>query len=84
MGLIFKQHADAIAAVLSKNTGLIEIDLSKNNIQIEGAIRIAKVLHTGIPCTSLIFLTMGGNNLGDKATDEIATVLSYENLCLIN
>jgi len=28
---------------------------------------------------------MGGNNFGDKAADEIATVLScYENLCLIN
>ena len=64
---------DDIAAAISCNTKLEEFDISGNNIQSVGAIKIMKALK-GI-CT-LRKLGFSNNNITDEAADEIAAAVS--------
>ena len=66
------EGADVIASLLSHNCKLQELELVKNNLQNEDTIKIVNSLHT----TSLVFLTMIGNNIGIEAADSIAVALS--------
>ncbi|XP_065918812.1 protein NLRC3-like [Dysidea avara] len=64
---------DDIASVLSYNTKLLELYLNENNLQTDGAIKIAKSLQN---TTTLTVFDISNNNIGKEAADDIAVVLS--------
>ena len=70
---ITDEAADDIAAVVSSNTKLKEIEISESKLQTTGAIKIMKVLQ-GI-CT-LEKLYLNNNNINEEAADDIATAIS--------
>jgi len=72
--------ADDLAVVLSHNTKLEVLNLNQCNLHKEGVIKIAKALQN---TSSLVEFNMHGNNIGDKAADEIAIVL-FQNKFLQN
>ena len=70
---ITDETVDDIAAVIYSNTQLQEFDVSKNNLQSTGAIKIAKALQN---ISTLTKLYLNNNHITDLAADDIATVLS--------
>ena len=66
--------ADDIAAAISCNVHLQELDISKNDFQTPGIIKIAKSLQT---ISLLTKLYINHNNLTYEAADDIATVITY-------
>jgi len=66
--------ADDIAAVLSHNTKLQKLLLSRNNLQSRGAIEIAKALQN---TKTLIVYDISNNQISDTAAEDIATVLPH-------
>ena len=67
------EAAHDIAAVLSQNKSLEELDLSFNNLGASGAVRIFQKIKG---FTSLIKLNIGSIRMADFAADNIATVLN--------
>ena len=68
-----KEAADDVATVLSHNSRLKEIYLYNNNFKTAGMIKIAQALW-GI--SSLTAFSVGENDVGEGAADDIALVLS--------
>ena len=66
------QVADDMATFISQNTELEELDLSHNNLQTSGAVKICK---TAI--SKLVKFNMSHNNITKEASDDIATFLSH-------
>ena len=71
---ITEEAADDFAAALAFNTQLQELDISKNNLQTQGTIKIAKALQ-GI--FTLKILRISNNNIADDAADDIAAAVSH-------
>ena len=67
------EAADDIAAVISCNTKLQEIDISENNLQTAGVRIIMKALQ-GIHTLKMLYL--GNNVISCEAADDIAAVIS--------
>ena len=65
--------ANDIAAVISCNTSLWQIDISRYNLQTSGAIKIAKALRKNC---ALEKLNVSNNNITGEAADDIAAVIS--------
>ena len=65
---------DDIAAVISCNTHLQELDLGNNDLQASGITKVSRSLQK---ISSLIKLYINHNNITDKAADDIAAVISY-------
>ena len=72
--IITHKAADDIAAAISCNTKLQEIDISENNLHTIGVRKIMKVLQ-GIH--TLKKLCLSHNNITDEAGDDIAEAISY-------
>ncbi len=70
---ITDEAADDIAAAISCNTHLQELDLGSNDLQASGIIKISRSLQKII---SLIKLYINHNNITDEAADDIAAVIS--------
>ena len=70
---ITDKAADDIAAVISCNTHLQELDLASNDLRALGITKISRSLQT---ISSLIKLCINHNNITDKAADDIAAVIS--------
>ena len=68
-----KEAAESISAVLFHNTKLQQLWIGGNDIQTEGAIKVAKSLRR---TTHLTVFDMQNNNITKEAADDIATVLS--------
>ena len=68
------QAADDIAAVLFHNSKLKEVYLYNNNFKTVGMIKIAKALQD---ISTLTAFSIGDNNVGEEAADNIALVLSH-------
>ena len=66
------EAAEYIAAVISCNNHLQELNLGSNYLQTSGIIKITKSLQE---ISSLITLYINHNNITDKATDDIAAVI---------
>ena len=62
-----------IATAISRNTQLQEFNISDNDLQTIGTIKITKALQ-GI--SSLIKLYISNNNIADKAANDIAAICS--------
>ena len=71
-GIISDEVAETLVAALSENTKLEELDLSNNNLQEEGIIKI----FNGLKMSTLLKLNISNNNITDQAADHIATFLS--------
>ena len=71
---ISEEAADDIAAILSHNTKLQELYPGGNNLQSAGAIKTAKSL---LNVSSLTVFDISNNNVGEKAADDIAAILSH-------
>ena len=71
--MITDEAADDIAAAISCNTELQEIDISENNFHTAGVIKIMKALQE---IHTLKKLCLGNNNINGKAADDIAAVIS--------
>ena len=71
---IDKQAADDIATVLSHISRLKELYLYNDNFKTIGMIKIAKGLQD---ISTLTAFSVGDNNIGEEAADDIATVLSH-------
>ena len=69
------EAVDDIAAAISTNTRLQEINLSNNDFQSTGAIKIAKALQN---MSTLTNLNISKNNITEEAVDDIEHVL-YRN-----
>ncbi|XP_065903931.1 ribonuclease inhibitor-like [Dysidea avara] len=69
-----EEAADDIAAVLSHNTNLTELNLNGNNLQSAGVIKIAQSLQN---VNTLKGLGLGNINATEEAADDIAAVLSH-------
>lgn len=61
----------AIANLLSLNSSITSLDLEQNDIEKQSAIEIAKILNK----SSLTYLNLGYNYIGDVAATEFATAL---------
>ena len=70
---ITDEVADDIAAVISCNIHLQELNLGSNNLQSSGTIKIAKSLQK---VSSLTKLYINNSNITHEAADDIATVIS--------
>ena len=70
---ITEEAADDIAAVISCNIHLQELDLGSNNLQTSGIIRIAKSLQK---ISSLTKLYINHNNITHEAAGDIAAAIS--------
>ena len=68
-----EEAVDDVAAILSHNFRLREIYLYNNNFKTAGMIKIAQALQ-GI--STLTAFSVGENNIGEGAADDIALVLS--------
>ena len=68
------EATDNIAAVISHNKNLQEFDISGNNLQTAGVIKIMKALK-GL--NTLRKLYISNNSITDKVTDNIAAVISH-------
>ena len=68
-----EEAADDIAAVLSHNTKLQQLHLHNNNFRTVGIIKIVKALQN---IATLTVLSIGDNDIGEEAADDIATILS--------
>ena len=68
------EAADDIAAVIACNFNLQEFDISENNLQTAGIIKVMKALK-GI--NTLRKLYISNNNITDDVTDNIAAVISF-------
>ena len=75
--------ADNLVTILNNNVNLRELDLSHNNIHVNGAVRI----FNNATIFSLKKLNISYNNITDQAADDIASFISYNselevlNLC---
>ena len=67
---ITDQAADTIATFLSRNTGLEELDLSHNNLQSEGTIKIAKA-----NLMNLTNFNISHNGITNTAANDIAVFM---------
>ena len=65
------EAADDIASVLSQNTKLEVLHLDGNDLQTEGAIKIAKSLQA---TSSLTHFGISHNRISSEAADDIAAV----------
>ena len=72
---ITNEAADDIAAAISCNIDLQELNLGSNNLQASGTTKIAKALQK---LSSLIKLYINDNNITDEAADDIAAAISHE------
>ena len=70
--IVTNETADDIAVVMSHNTKLCKLNLSKTRLQTSGAIKIAKGLRS---ITSLTELNISYNNITEEAADNIVTVV---------
>ena len=70
--IVTNETADDIAVVMSHNTKLCKLNLSKTHLQTLDAIKIAKGLKS---ITSLTELNISYNNITEEAADDIATVV---------
>ena len=71
------ETAGYVAAIIYSNTQLQEFDISKNNLQSIGIIKIAKALQK---ISTLMKLYINNNhNITDEAADDIAIALSCNN-----
>ena len=70
---ITHEAADDIAAAISCNNHLQELNLGSNNLQASGTTKIAKALQKP---SSLIKLYINDNNITDETADDIATAIS--------
>ena len=70
---ITDEVADDIAAVISCNIHLQELNLGSNNLQASGTIKIAKSLQKILSLTKLY---INNSNITHEAADDIATVIS--------
>ena len=68
-----EEAADDIAAVLSHNIKLQKLSLGTNSFKTVGMIKITKSLQNVL---TLVAFNFSNNNVGEKAADDIATVLS--------
>ena len=75
---VTNEAVDGLAAVICKNTKLQEIDVSKNNLQSKGAIKIAKALQNISTLTKLYInnVTVFTGRIEDTAADDLALALS--------
>ena len=71
---ITHEAANDIAAVISCNTGLQEIDVSKNHLQTIGAKKIAKALGKN---SALEKLNLSNNNITGEAAGDIANAIIF-------
>ena len=69
-----EEAADDIAAVLSHNTRLQELDFGHNSFRSDGMIKIAKALQN---ISTLTIFAINKNGIGKRAADDIAAVLSH-------
>ena len=67
------EAADDIAAVISCNIYIQELNLSSNNLQASGIVKIARSLQK---ISSLIKLYINHNSISTEAADDIAAVIS--------
>ena len=72
---ITENAAGNIAALLSCNTQLQELDISDNYLQSTGVIIISKALQ-GISTLTKLFISK--NNIMENAASNIAAVISYD------
>ena len=70
---ITDKEVDDIAAAVSNNTQLQEIDISKINLRSTGAIKIANVLKS---ISTLTKLHINGNHITNEAVDDIVNAIS--------
>ena len=68
------EAADDIAAVISHNIYMQELNLGNNNLQTSGIVKIARSLQK---ISSLIKLYINHNNINTEAADDIAAVISH-------
>ena len=71
---ITDEAADYIAAAISCNTQLQELDVSNNFLETTGAIIISKALKSIFTFKKLF---IGNNKMSDKAADDIATAFLW-------
>ena len=69
-----EQAADDIATILSHNVQLHAVYLHGNSFKTVGIIKITKSLQN---VSTLIVFSIGNNEVGEEAADEVATVLSH-------
>ena len=70
--------ADDIAGIIYSNTQLQDLEISKNNIQSTGAIKIAKSLQQNVSTLTKLYIT--NNSITSEAAIDIATaILNYKN-----
>ena len=73
---ITDKAADGIAATISCNIKLQEIDLSENHLQATGTIKIMKAIQR---IHTLKVLYVNSNNISDEAADDIANAIRCAN-----
>ena len=71
---LISEALDDIAAVLSCNTELQELDLSGNNLQLTGIRILRRSLHN---ISTLTKFNISSNRFGQEAAEEIAAILSH-------
>ena len=71
---ISDEVANDIAIIVSCNTKLNKVEISRNKLQTTGAIKILKSLHT---INALKNLDLNHNNIAEEAANVIATVFSF-------
>ena len=75
---ITDETVDDVAAAIYNDIKLQELNISKNNLQSTGAIKIAKALQT---ISTLTKLNISDNYIADEAADDIAAAI-YNNIKL--
>ena len=73
---ITNEAADYIAVVLSHNSLLEEVDLSNNNLQEAGALKLLKTIKDH---SKVKKFNISHNNITDSATDKLTTLLTQSN-----
>ena len=74
--VITDEAADDIAVVLSQNTKLKEINISYNNLQTAGAV---KIFHSIMHISTLTKFNIAHNMITNEATEYIVSILSNNN-----
>ena len=69
-----EEAADDIASALSHMTKLQELYLYNNNLRTAGMTKIAKALRN---TSTLKVFSIGSNNIGHQAADDIASILFH-------
>ena len=76
---VTSEAVDSLAAVICKNIKLQEFDVSKNNLQSEGAIKITKALQNISTLTKLYINDIFTKQTGNTAAGDLALALSCNN-----